>query len=70
MSQNVFIVTVISVDSELWRVRAYNDAYANITQRASGVTRTRHAARRRDNGDTRPHRAGGAHSWTTHGGNN
>lgn len=31
---------IINIDSKLWAVRAYNDAYAHITQRASGVIRT------------------------------
>ena len=31
---------MISVDSKLWSVRAYNDAYATIVQRASNVSRT------------------------------
>lgn len=31
---------MLSIDSTLWRVRSYNDAYAHITQRASGVVRT------------------------------
>jgi hypothetical protein len=30
---------MISIDSKLWRVRAYNDAYAQICQRASGTWR-------------------------------
>lgn len=33
-------MTFLSIDSKLWRLRAYNDAYAHITQRASGVIRT------------------------------
>ena len=31
---------MISVDSKLWSVRAYNDAYSTIVQRASNVSRT------------------------------
>ncbi len=31
---------MISIDSKLWSVRAYNDYQAHITQRASGVIRT------------------------------
>ena len=31
---------MLSIDSKLWRVRSYNDAYADITQRATGVVRT------------------------------
>lgn len=31
---------MLSIDSKLWQVRSYNDAYAHITQRASGVVRT------------------------------
>lgn len=31
---------MLSIDSKLWSVRAYSDAYAHITQRASGVCRT------------------------------
>ena len=31
---------MLSVDSKLWSVRSYNDAYAHITQRASKTIRT------------------------------
>lgn len=31
---------MLSIDSKLWRLRAYDDAYAHITQRATGVIRT------------------------------
>lgn len=30
---------MLSVDSKLWRVRAYNDWHIHITQRSSGVSR-------------------------------
>lgn len=30
----------MNVESKLWKVVAYNAAYASITQKASGVTRT------------------------------
>ena len=29
----------LNINSKLWQVRAYNDALAHITQRASGATR-------------------------------
>lgn len=31
---------MLSIDSKLWSVRAYNDGYAHIRQRASGEVRT------------------------------
>jgi hypothetical protein len=32
---------MISIDSSLWRLRAYEDSSIHITQRASGAIRTR-----------------------------
>lgn len=31
---------MLSIDSSRWRLRVYNDAYAHITQRASGTVHT------------------------------
>lgn len=30
----------MNIDTKAWSVRSYNDGYAHITQRASGVIRT------------------------------
>lgn len=33
-------MSILSIESKLWRVRSFNDGYAHITQKASGVIRT------------------------------
>lgn len=33
-------MNILSIESKLWHVRSFNDGYAHITQKASGVIRT------------------------------